>query len=138
MIVIYLICYTNMPLFFIVTANLIIMASTMFISYIILTVRLKQTKSSIKTAQSDRVNSKVTKVCWIMVTLWLILSLPLVILAQVMTKIPYTNFVGTFHDVTFLIYCLSNIAPYFVCYHNEGFQRRLQSIVFVHKSSNQE
>ena len=64
--------------YLIVTANLIIMASTMFISYIILTVGLKQTKSTIKTAQSDRVNSKVTKVCWIMVTLWLILTLPLV------------------------------------------------------------
>ena len=82
----------------------------MFVSYIILTVKLKQTKSTIKTAQSDRVNSKVTKVCWIMVTLWLILTLPLVILAQVITKIPYTNFLGTVHDVTYLIYCLSNIA----------------------------
>ena len=71
--------------YLIVTANLIIMASTMFVSYIILTVRLKQAENSIKTAQSDRVNSKVTKVCWIMVTLWLILSLPLVILAQVIT-----------------------------------------------------
>ena len=99
-----------MATYLIVTANLIIMASTMFISYIILTVKLKQTKSTIKTAQRDRVNSKVTTVCWIMVTLWLILTLPLIILSQVITKIPYTNFVGTFHDVTFLIYCLSNIA----------------------------
>ena len=71
------------------------MAAVMFISYIILTVKLKKTKSQIKTTQSDRINSKVTNVCWMMATVWVILTLPLIIISQLITKIPYTNFSTT-------------------------------------------
>ena len=94
----------------IITVNMIIMSSVMFISYIILTVKLKQTQNTIKTTQSDRINSKVTNVCWMMVTAWIILNVPVIIISQIITQIPYTKTWGIIHDVSYLIFCLNNVS----------------------------
>ena len=94
----------------IATINIIVMSSVMFISYIILTVKLKQTQSAIKATQSDRINSKVTNVCWMMVAVWIILNVPLIIISQAITFITHTESLIIIYEVSYLIFCLNSIS----------------------------
>ena len=121
----------------IVTVNVIIMSSVMFTSYSILSVKLKQTESSIKTAQSDRINSKVTNVSWMMVTVWFILNVPIIIMSQVIPFMPFTESLGIVYEVLYLIFCLNNIAnPILYAITMRDFREGYKSLLLCRKLAN--
>ena len=121
----------------IATVNIVLMASVMFIGYIILTVKLKQTQSNIKTAQSDSINSKVTKVCWMMVTAWIIFNVPVIIISQVITFVPFSKSMGVVYEVSYLVFCLNNISNpilYFITMRD--FREGYKSLLLCRKLAN--
>ena len=118
----------------VVNVNIIAMASIMFISYIILTVKLKLTKSDIKTSQSDHINFLITKVCWLMFSAWFVVCVPMLIISQVASKIAFTKSLSFGFDTAYLIFCLNNLTnPIVYCITMKDFRDGYKAILLCSK-----
>ena len=93
----------------------------MIINYIIITVKLGQRRKEFSTGSSSNsndINSKVTRACWVALSAFVILYYPSVLLSlatNFMTQ-PYPVFMQASLDASFLIYYLNNAVNPFIYY----------------------
>ena len=96
--------------YMVITMIYFTMCSVMAVSYIIITVKLKQRNSMFATSANDA-NSKMTKASWLTLGAFIFLYTPSIVLALVPNFMPKPTPVvlSIILDVSFLLYYLNNV-----------------------------
>ena len=112
------------------TLNLCICVIILLVSYIIVTVKLKQ--RSTKFTTGNEINSKVIKTSWITVTAFIILYFPVTVMTIISSFLaqPYPPIFIVLLDCTHLIYYFNAVVNPFIYYFTlQDFKKGYQSLL---------
>ncbi len=103
----------TVPSILLYTVNFVLVATVLVVSYVIVTVKLWQrSKSQVSGSNSSDINTKVTKVCWLTVTSFLVFYIPVAsaLLVSLFTSPTRSYSMAIFNDVTYFIWFYLNNA----------------------------